>query len=142
MRKLLATLGTLALLSSPLALAGENTLCSNCMTGEDDPVGMQEVALFPVRLTTATVGVPIGAMAGIGNSVDTSVTAVANATFAKIPTDEHDSSIQNATATLLKLPVYGSIGLVGTAIAIPVSAVYGAVTGSVQGFADGYNYID
>ena len=156
MRKLFAALAVLGMLAVPgMAMAdhhedsatdnSEGTLCSYCYEKgeftENNPEASY-VLLFPVRITTAAVGAPMGAMAGAGRGMNTALTSVSKATFAKIPTDSYDHPVQNAAYTLLKLPVYGSIGAVGTAIAVPTAAVYGATTGAIKGFAKGYNYVD
>lgn len=150
MRKFLASLAVAAMLAVPfvgnVAMADEEaTLCSYCFEKgeltESNPV-ISRGLLLPVRVVGAGVGAPFGLLRGVAEEVPPAMSAVSAVTFEKIPTTEFDHPVTNATVTALKLPVFGATGIVGTAIALPLSAAYGAVTGTVKGLGQGFMYLD
>lgn len=149
MRKFLASLAVAAMLAVPFAGVAqaddEATLCSYCFEKgeltESNPA-VSRGLLLPVRVVGAGVGAPFGLVRGVAEEVPPAMGAVSAVTFEKIPTNEYDHPVTNSIVTAMKLPVYGATGILGTAIALPASAAYGAITGTFKGLGQGFMYLD
>lgn len=149
MTKFLAALAVAAMLAVPFAgvsVQAEESgdLCSYCWDKgeftEANPVASRTL-LLPVRLVSAGVGAPVGAIYGVGEAVPPAMKAVSRETFEEIPTTEFGPAA-NAVVTLVKAPVLFTAGVVGSVVALPVSATYGFVKGTGKGLAKGFMYPD
>ena len=153
MRQLFGMLALAGLVATTVAMApavqaedgDDATLCSYCWEKgsftEENPEASR-VLLFPVRVVSAGVGATVGALMGAAEGIHNSLDVVSDVTFGRIATDEYDNGFTNTTVTLIKAPILGSMGIVGTAAAIPCGVAYGLVTGTFKGMAKGYMWPD